>query len=309
MPASMANRILVLTAVAGLVAAACSGTPSSTTAPSAAAQVTAAPASSGPTAPAASPGVTPKPVAPTATPLPPCDGDAGTGAFEPDSIVCVIEGPQRIRSLPNTSDDSVKLEPLLHSNERLFVMDGPKDGSGYAWYLVHRTPAYVATADGWVAAGARDGTPWLALATVTCPSDPTLAELGSMDSMERIHCYHDREFTFTDTVVAGPMCGDGSVLQSPTWMAGCTSTLFWGATNSGAILAVPPDLAEALGAVEPDVSFQATVTAHMDDPAARTCKPYQGVEADYDLLNPGIILMCRGMFVATSFERADLSAS
>lgn len=41
----------------------------------------------------------------------------------------------------------------------------------------------------------------------------------------------------------------------------------------------------------------------MDDPAARTCVPYEGVEADYALQRPGIVLMCRGIFVATSFQR------
>jgi hypothetical protein len=31
--------------------------------------------------------------------------------------------------------------------------------------------------------------------------------------------------------------------------------------------------------------------------------PYEGVEADYELLNPGMVLVCRSMFVATSFQR------
>jgi hypothetical protein len=307
MPASMANRAMVLMAVTAVVSAACSGTASSSTAPSATAKAAIASPASTPAAPtptsAQSPEVTPTPVEPTSTPQPPCEGGTGTGAFEPDAIVCVIEGPLRIRSRPNTSDDSVMLEPLSQTGERLFVIDGPNVGSGYSWYLVERTPGYLQRADGWVAAAARDGTPWLAVASVTCPAEPSLSDLASMDPMERIHCYHAREFTFTDTVVAGPMCGDGSVLKSPTWMAGCLSTFFWGGTNSAAILAVPPNLAGELGDVEPDVSFEATVTAHMDDPAALTCIPYEGVEADYELLNPGTVLICRTMFVATSFER------
>jgi hypothetical protein len=197
----------------------------------------------------------------------------------------------------------MKLEPLLETGQRLFVIDGPKDGSGYGWYLIEKTPVLSPIADGWVAAAARDGTPWLAVATVDCPADPTLAQLGSMDRLEQLHCYHDREFTFTDMVVAGPMCGDGGGFKSPTWMAGCTSTFFWGRPNSAATLAVPPSLANELGEVEYDVSFEATVTAHMDDPAALTCVPYEGAEADYKLVNPGTVLLCRTIFVATSFKR------
>jgi len=118
--------------------------------------------------------------------------------------------------------------------------------------------------------------------------------------MQRIHCYHSREFTFTGTVQAGPMCGDGVVLKSPDWMAQCLSTFSWG---RDLVVTVPPSLVDKVGDVDPEVSFTATITAHMDDPVARTCLPDKGFEADYELLNPGTILLCRTMFVATAFER------
>lgn len=197
----------------------------------------------------------------------------------------------------------MKFEPLLQAGQRLFVIAGPVEGDGYDWYLVQDIPGGVERADGWVAAAAKDGTPWLGTTSVACPGNPTLQDLAAMDVMQRVHCYHAREFTFTAAVEAGPMCGDGVVLKSPGWMAGCTSTFWWGGPPKSLIVAIPPALAGQVGAVEVDLPFEATITAHMDDPAALTCVPNEGFEADYELLNPGTILACRGMFVATSFER------
>jgi hypothetical protein len=226
-------------------------------------------------------------------------------AFEPDAIVCVVQGPLRVRSKPNTADSSVKFEELLPAGELLFVIDGPAQGSGYDWYLIQDTAGTSDQSEGWVAAAAKDGTPWLVSATVTCPADPSLRDLASINAMQRIHCYHAQDFTFTDTVTAGPSCGDGDILKTPTWMAACGSTFYWGQRPfNNLVVAIPPDLADDVGEVElPDGSFEATITAHMDDPAARTCRPYEGFEADYALLTPQIVLRCRSMFVATSLER------
>jgi hypothetical protein len=294
----MTNRASVMAVVTAVVLAACMGTPSATPVATETATLGATPTATA----GQSSAVSPAPIEPTPTPGVVCGGGVAATEFEPDSIVCVVEGPLRARSRPNLSDDSVIFGPLLENGQLLFVIDGPAEGDGYTWYLVEATPGYVERADGWVVAG-EDGTPWLARASVPCPADPSLEDLGSMDAMLRIHCYHAREFTFTGPVEAGPMCGDGGVLKSPKWMAGCLSTLSWGARPTSLVVAIPPDLADELGDVEPGVSFEATITAHMDDPAARTCLPHEGVEADYSLLIPGTVLACRGVFVATSFQR------
>lgn len=311
MHAAVAKRALVMT----LFVAGCTGSAAPTSLPLAATAApiaatptsiaqTTVPVTTAPATTAPSPDVTPEPVEPSRTPSPPCVANADTtpDLFQPDAIVCVLEGDLRLRSRPSTADDSLKFDPLLQAGERLFVIDGPTDGSGYAWYLVERTPGYPVRPDGWVAGGAKDGTPWLAVAAVTCPAEPSLQDLASMDPMERFHCYHDREFTFTGALVAGYMCGDGNVLKSPTWMVSCLTVFAWG-PRSTALVAVPPDLAAKIADVEYDVDFQATVTAHMDDDQAQLCVPYEGVEADYALLNAGVITFCRTMFVATSLER------
>ncbi len=282
--------------VLAVVLAGCSETPASATAPSLTPQPIATPRAT------ASPEVSPTPIEPTSTPGAACQGGAPATAFEPDSIVCVVDGPLQVRSRPSTSGDSLAFEPF-QAGQLLFVIDGPVEGSGSTWYLVEDTPGSHERADGWVAAAGTDGTPWLASASVSCPADPSLQDLALMDPIQRIHCYQDREFTFSGPVEGGAICGDGVVIESPAWMAWCTTTLWWGTSPKGIIVAIPPDLADEAGTVEPDIGFEATITAHMDDPVARTCVPHQGFESDYELLNPGTVLACRAIFVATSIQR------
>ncbi len=71
----------------------------------------------------------------------------------------------RVRSQPRVSDDSIKYEPLLPTGTELFVIEGPIEASGYAWYHVAPTTLTLSNAvnDGWVAVADRDGTPWIAL--------------------------------------------------------------------------------------------------------------------------------------------------
>jgi hypothetical protein len=72
----------------------------------------------------------------------------------------------RVRSLPETSDASIKYEPLLPLGTKVTVLDGPVLGSGYAWYHVTApiTDGHgniTKTLTGWVAAAGLDGEPWL----------------------------------------------------------------------------------------------------------------------------------------------------
>jgi hypothetical protein len=227
----------------------------------------------------------------------------GSAELRPDSIASVSSGPLRVRSRPSISVDSQKLEPLLSTGTKVFVIDGPVRASEYDWYMVR--PMGGAGPLGWVAAADHDQTPWLAPATVACPADPSLDDLGArMEAVVRLFCYGSRTFTFTDSLSWGPGCGDGNVLESPAWMAGCSTTFYWGAgVQSGAPLAITPDLLAAAGPRAEDDSFRATVVAHLDDPAARTCQPYPGLNVDYELLRVGVVLGCRATFVATSLVR------
>jgi hypothetical protein len=237
------------------------------------------------------------PSEPTAAPV----ETAGTG-YAPDTLLSVIEGPLRVRSKPSVEDDSVKFTPLLDSGQRLFVISGPVEGSGYvSWYLVH--PLGGATPNGWASAAARDGTPWLEPAAADCPPVLTLSDLGRMDPALRILCAAGRELTFTTTVTWGANCGDANELAKPDWMAGCLSTFRWGGKDSTVVVAVPPDLAGAVGDNQLGDTYKATVTAHLDDPAALTCEPKTGLQGEPVIVAATVVLDCRAMFVATVFDR------
>ena len=230
-----------------------------------------------------------------------------TTFLQRDSIATVVDGPVRVRSRPRIAADSRKFDPLLPTGANVFVIDGPQRGSDYDWYLV-RTLGQE-THDGWVAVADHDGAPWLEPGTASCVADPTLDQLARMEGTLRVFCYSAQTFTFTDSLSWGPMCGDGNILASPAWMASCWTSFAWGSAggvDAGAALAITPDLLDAAGPREGEDSFEATVVAHLDDPAARTCEPYTGLpEADYELLKVSVVLDCRATFVASSLVRLD----
>jgi hypothetical protein len=83
--------------------------------------------------------------------------------------VTTVEGV-RVRSDPRLGDGVQVYRPSLPLGTKLLVLAGPVAGSGLRWYRV--APISLALDDhvrtGWVAAGDRDGTPWLA-GTVGAP--------------------------------------------------------------------------------------------------------------------------------------------
>jgi hypothetical protein len=224
-----------------------------------------------------------------------------------DSIAVVVNGPLRVRSRPSVEGDSKKFDPLLETGQRLFVLDGPVAGSDYSWYLV-RPVLERTTHTGWIAAADHDGTPWLAPGSIECDPDPSIDDLR-LDEAVQLACYARREFTFTGTLSNEPAC-DGSMTASPGWLApwcGTFRLLYDDASDTLPPLeiqiAVPPDTRVAAGFPDEWDRMDATVVAHLDDPAARTCVAYPGIEADAAdqvIINQDVILDCRATFVASS---------
>jgi len=93
---------------------------------------------------------------PTGQPRPPVD------RCESEWAITTVD-TLRVRSQPNVGDESIKHEPLLESGTELHILDGPVAGSGYWWYEVSLTPGALRNdvTTGWIAAGDRDGTPWI----------------------------------------------------------------------------------------------------------------------------------------------------
>jgi hypothetical protein len=220
----------------------------------------------------------------------------------------VVDGV-RMRSQPTTDDESTMYEPLLSTGTRLFVVNGPIAGSGYAWYQVLPLGGTVrdVAASGWVAAASRDGRRWLQDAILQCPSElfENFASLANIGGAGGLSCYGSSQLSFL-AAIRSCDCSVMGPAPSPYWLAGPDPT--------GYRLDAPPWLEPAERVIQPafhpdmqgvpvltsgDV-YQ--VTAHYDDPAAATCVPDDGF-LDGPLGDPvAQIGRCRMTLVVTRLD-------
>lgn len=96
---------------------------------------------------------TPSPTIAAVPPSPTVDGPLQAG----DIAAMVTDGRLVIRTLPQATADSAIFKTRLHPGQRVLLLEGPVEGSGYPWFRVR-----VGALEGWVAAASRDGEPWLA---------------------------------------------------------------------------------------------------------------------------------------------------
>lgn len=107
-------------------------------------------------------------------------GDDVPGAFglRPETAAVAVTDRLRVRSLPEVSEESTKLEPVLRDGDSLYVVEGPVHGSGYRWYRVYAPRVGL---NGWVAWADKTGAPWIEPRPLHCaPSasdDPFGAEI------------------------------------------------------------------------------------------------------------------------------------
>jgi hypothetical protein len=237
-----------------------------------------------------------------------------------DGLAQVVADGLRIRSLPEVSPSSERLEPLLDRGTAVFVIAGPVSGSGYDWYFV--TPVEDRADEfryrvgvvpiGWVAAKARDGTQWLTGAMVDCP-DPgafyeDLSDLEHLGPLMALACYGDREILFRGTPGgSGFIDGYGPEVYSPDWLIRpekfhfWTSPMYWVGQNETEPFetAFSPNLATN-GLPDFETSSDWDIVGHFDDPAAVTCRiDDPDHPGDVPLNRLAVILMCRTTFVAT----------
>jgi hypothetical protein len=148
--------------------------------------------------PVLSPAPSPSPVA-NASPGSPTASMAPRPAFTPGAELVTITDSVRMRSRPEVSDASAKYDPTLPINTGLRVLAGPEAGSGYWWYRValqDGVTLYGGVHEGWVAAGAHDGTPWLGHGDVD-PGRPLPAPVTGWPTVKR-----------GDIVLTGETIGD-----------------------------------------------------------------------------------------------------
>lgn len=89
---------------------------------------------------------------PTQTPL-----AAHSGPLRVDGLAEVLATDLVMRAKPFVGAASEILPTRLQPGDGVFVVAGPVEGSGYAWYRVATSGGEI----GWVAAGSADGEAWL----------------------------------------------------------------------------------------------------------------------------------------------------
>ena len=228
-----------------------------------------------------------------------------------------------MRSGPEVSPSSQRLEPLLERGTGLFVIAGPVAGSGYEWYLVtpveDRADEFRYRVDvvpiGWVAAADKDGTQWLSGAKVDCP-DPAafyenLSLLERLGPLAALSCYGNRDLTFRAAPTgSGFVDGYGSQTYEPGWLVLPDAFRFWRSISDSALApeqepyetALSPTLAQS-ELLDLDTSAEWDVVGHFDDSAAASCRiddPEHERAVPVD--DRAVILMCRTTMVVSQLR-------
>ena len=247
-------------------------------------------------------------------------------SFDPDSYARVVSESLRVRSKPEVSDDSKKLEPLLQDGQLLVVLDGPVHASGYDWYQVQPTSDIdkeVMYPFGWVAAASRDGERWIEPETVECPERPTeITSISRINAKGRMYfevtCFGGQEFTFLAKLHSPDATCPVEVpwTWDPAWLGTCeaeqvyltaveddvTGYTLWPAWTPEIDLSMAPT-SDGPRVDWPNVD----VTGQFDHPAAQDCRNRNNFDApDSPEPDPALtILNCRAQFVVTSMKEID----
>lgn len=81
-----------------------------------------------------------------------------TGPLRPGDVAAMVtDGRMVIRTLPGATADSAIFKTRLYPGQRVVILEGPVEGSGYPWYRIR-----LGAIQGWAAGAGRDGEPWLA---------------------------------------------------------------------------------------------------------------------------------------------------
>jgi hypothetical protein len=259
------------------------------------------------------PSVQPSGLEPDVIALDPPSGElADVGPPLPhESMAAVVTTNLRIRSAPFVGDASVRYQPFLQPDDRLFVVDGPVIGQNYEWYQVKAwRPGEPARSwpVGWVARAGHDGEVWFRPASTRCPDAPIdLPALLALAPMERVACYHDAPIEVRAVVAeSSSLACDPARLGCPTGPA-----LLTGGTLVATMSTAPTGAADGLSfAVDPaanvtgaDLAGAGVVRLRgaFDHPDASSCRPDPARAGPDGPLSPvDALLACRSRFIVTN---------
>ena len=225
------------------------------------------------------------------------------GGIGPDSLARVVTNDLVVRSLPEISDRSTIDPILLQVGQLLFVLQGPVLGNGYDWYrvapfspccpdVVEPTPLL-----GWVAAGGRDGEPWIQATTEECAFVNPVGNPDWQPDLLALACLGDREIVFQGTLNWCASNASGDV--EPLWLAENYCGLLPDGFEQPELgpqflpFHVGPD-----GPALPDQDASIRIAGHLDDPAAATCRAVRQTE-ERPIPPEVVVLRCRAAFVVT----------
>lgn len=189
----------------------------------------------------------------------------------------------------------------------LYLLDGPVQADGYAWYLGATVSPNALTTEyiGWVAAGDESG-PWLVSQEPDCPQHPIhLSDLivANLSRFEAIACFGGEELAVRGWYVDLPADAEppGQCSAEPAWLV-CgwgyhmlrPQPSGWYGDANNLHMKVDP----ASNVQRPPRGNWVTVTGMFDHPAAQDC----GSSAQQDA---SFRLMCRMEFVITSARLAE----
>ena len=219
-------------------------------------------------------------------------------------VVVATDG-LRVRTLPTVGDDSERLEPLLPEGVRFYAVDGPVTADGYAWYQVQPYAGEQMLPFGWIAAGGRDGEPWIEQLPLGCDTvAPSPEGLASGEPLEQLYCSLAGDSPRTsppgpDIEVEGDVyCtfadDHWGFLSGPEWIdqrGYCELR-----TNVGSVRLSGQPMMSVLGPGSP-VEGRYAIVGHLDDPDARDCTDEGFEGSDQDPAE--VVLLCRTFIVVT----------
>ena len=268
-------------------------------------------------APTPPPAVTTQPSAsPIPQPTPSASPYAGLpatpAALRVDRFAEVVADDLVIRSRPSVGSDSVILDHHLGAGDRLFLVAGPVEASGYTWYAGQDSGPYGNEPFGWVASASRGGEPWLVGLDLACPSPPvTIEQLATMFVLERVACFGDTPLSF-EAYAWSRMLADWPMgwWGTPAWLLPLVHQEFVGDYGHWLAVVYAPAsnivrTADGYVGDPPGNGIRYRITGHFDDPASVSRRvggidPVTGSRHEYarDLAR----LDCRAQFVITDRE-------
>lgn len=215
------------------------------------------------------------------------------------------DGP--IRAIFEQPNDTIGDRVVFDAppGRRYGVIAGPIAHAGYDWYGVESQPGTSYPGE-FLWLPSTDGIrPLVRIVEPACPTGtPGVIDLVSMQPLERIACFGNRDLTLDPATarLAEDDGGLGQVQGTPDWLAPYSLWRLYGADGpDGLDGSLPIAIDPALGDAIPQDGWL-RVTGHFDDPASATCRLTFPEESRSGETPEVQRHRCRELFVVTSFE-------